>query len=87
MALGPAAPGIGFAFLQLPADVRQVFLDGQESLPATTAAVCGLRYRVVGFAFRLAHPPRITVVARPGRPKLRATTGGAPPDWPPVYQP
>ncbi len=86
MALGPAAPGIGFAFLQLPADVRQVVLDGQESLPATTAAVCGLRYRVVGFAFRLAHPPQITVVARPGWPKPRATPGGAPPDWPPVYQ-
>jgi hypothetical protein len=86
MALGPAAPGIGFAFLQLLADVRQVVLDGQESLPATTAAVCGLRYRVVGFAFRLAHPPQITVVARPGWPKLRATAGGAPPDGPPVYQ-
>jgi hypothetical protein len=86
VALGPAAPGIGFAFVQVPADVRQVVLDGQEILPATTASVCGLRYRVVGFAFGLAHPPQITVIARPGWPKLRPVTPGGPPDWPPVYQ-
>jgi hypothetical protein len=86
VALGPAAPGIGFAFLQLPADVEQVVLDGQESLPATTVTGCGLRYRVVGFAYRLAQPPRISVIARPGWPKLRATAGGAFPDWPVVYQ-
>jgi Sigma-70 region 2 len=86
MAPGPAAPGIGFAFLQLPAGVQQVILDGQESLPATTAAACGLRYRVVGFAYRSAHPPQITVIGRPGWPKLRATTGGTPANWPPVYQ-
>ena len=85
-ALGPAAPGIGFAFLQLPAGVQRVVLDGQESLPATTAAACGLRYRVVGFAYRAAHPPQVTVVGRPGWPKLPATTGGAPASWPPVYQ-
>ena len=86
VALGPAAPGIGFAFLQLSAGVQQVVLDGQESLPATTATACGLRYRVVGFAYRLAQPPQITVVGRPGWPKLRATTGGGPQNWPPVYQ-
>jgi hypothetical protein len=86
MALGPAAPGIGFAFLQLPAQVRQVVLNGQESLPATTATVCGQRYHVVGFAYRLARPPQITAVRRPDWPKLRATTGGTPPDGPPVYQ-
>jgi Sigma-70 region 2 len=86
MALGPAAPGIGFTFLQLPAGVQRVVLDGQESLPATTATACGLRYRVVGFAYRLAHLPQITVVGRPGWPKLRAATGGATQNWPPVYQ-
>ena len=59
--MDPALPGIGFAFLQLPADVGQVVLDGQESLPATTAGACGLHYRLVGFAYRLAHPPRISV--------------------------
>ena len=78
VALGPAEPGVGFAFVQLPADVEGLVLDGRESLPATTATVCGQRYRVVGFAYRLKHPPQITAVsARPGWPRLRATTGGA----------
>ena len=56
VALGPAEPGVGFAFVQLPADVEGLVLDGRESLPATTATVCGQRYRVVGFAFRLSTP-------------------------------
>jgi Sigma-70 region 2 len=83
---GPDAPGIGFAFLQVSDGVRRVVLDGQESLPATTATACGQRYRVVGFAYLLARPPQIAIVGRPGWPKLRATTGGAPQSWPPVYQ-
>ena len=67
VAPGPAAPGLGFAFIQLPADVDRIVLDGQESLPATTATVCGQRYRLVGFAYRLTHPPRITPVSPPSR--------------------
>jgi hypothetical protein len=73
VALGPAEPGIGFAFVQLPADIERLVLDGRESLPATTATVCGQRYRVVGFAFRLTHPPRITA-------------SSASPGWPASYQ-
>jgi hypothetical protein len=60
VALGPAAPGFGFAYVQLPADVTGIVLDGQESIPAVTATACGLRYRLAGFAYRLAHPPRVT---------------------------
>ena len=73
VALGPAAPGLGFAFIQLPADVERLVLDGQESLPATMATVCGQRYRIVGFAYRLAHQPRITPI-------------GGSPDWPVVSE-
>jgi hypothetical protein len=40
----------------------------------------------VGFAYRLTHLPQITVVGRPGWPKLRATADGTPANWPPVYQ-
>jgi hypothetical protein len=69
--------------VQLPAEVRRVDLDSQESLPATTATACGLRYHVVGFAYRLAHPPQITVT---GWQKPRATADGAAATWPPVYQ-
>jgi hypothetical protein len=75
VALGPAEPGVGFAFVQLPADVQRLVLDGQESLPATTATVCGQRYHVVGFAYWLTHQPQIAAVrARPGWPKLRIST-------------
>jgi hypothetical protein len=77
--LGAAAPGIGFAFVQVPAGIEGLTIDGRESIPATAATVCGLRYRVVGFAFRLVHPPRITAVtARPGWPRLRAATVTSP---------
>jgi len=87
VALGSAVPGIGFAFVQVPAYIERLVLDGQESLPVTTATVCGLRYRVVGFAYRLTRSPWITAVrARPGWPKLRTTTGNVASDWPMVYQ-
>ncbi|HEU5388548.1 MAG TPA: hypothetical protein VFV73_21840 [Streptosporangiaceae bacterium] len=60
VAFGPAAPGLGFAYVQLPADVTGIVLDGRESIPAVTATACGLRYRLAGFAYRLAHPPQVT---------------------------
>lgn len=39
VSLGPAAPDLGFAFIQLPSYVEGVVLDGQESLPAATVTV------------------------------------------------
>lgn len=60
VAFGPAAPGLGFAFVQLPAGVTGIVLDGQETIPAVTATACGLRYRLAGFAYRLAYPPQVT---------------------------
>jgi len=87
VALGPAEPSVGFAFVQLPADVEGLVLDGRESLPATTATVCGQRYRIAGFAYRLTHQPQITVVrARPGWPRLRISAGDAARDLPVVSQ-
>jgi hypothetical protein len=87
VALGPAVPGIGFAFVQLPADIERLVLDGQESLPATTVTVCTQRYRIVGFAYRLAHRPRITAVsAHPAQPAPQTSTGSAAPDRPVVSQ-
>jgi hypothetical protein len=71
--LGAAAPGIGFAFVQVPAGIQALIVDGQESVPAISATVCGQHYRVVGLAFRLRHPPRLTA-------------GSAPAGWPAVYQ-
>jgi hypothetical protein len=82
-----AAPGIGFAFVQVPADVDRLVIDGRESVPAIAATACGLTYRVVGFAYRLVQPPRITAVsARPGWPRTHRSTGRVASDWPAVYQ-
>lgn len=70
VAFGPAAPGLGFAYVQLPADVTGIVLDGQETIPAVTATACGLRYRVAGFAYRLAQPPRVTAAGAPASYQL-----------------
>ena len=87
VALGSAEPAVGFAFVQLPADVEGLVLDGRENLPATTATGCGQRYRVVGFAYRLTHQPRITAVrGRPGWPRLRMSADGPIQDLPVVSQ-
>ena len=60
VAIGAAAPGIGFAFVQVPNGIEGLIVDGQESVPAITVTVCGQHYRLAGFAYRLKHPPRLT---------------------------
>ena len=72
VATGAAAPGIGFAYVQVPGGIDGLLVNGQESVPAIAATVCGQHYRVVGLAYRLKHPPR-------------RTAQGASPDWPAVY--
>ena len=48
VAIGAAAPGIGFAFVQVPNGVEGLVVDSQESVPAIAVTVCGQHYRVVG---------------------------------------
>jgi hypothetical protein len=72
VALGPSLPGIGFGFIQLPAAVNAIVVDGGASVPAVTVAACGYRYHVAGFAYSLAKPLRVTI-ANPA------------PGWPPVF--
>ncbi len=72
VALGSATPGVGFAFVQLPADVNGIVVNGDASVPAVTVSACGLRYHVAGFAYPLAKP-------------LRVTVANPPPGWPPVF--
>ena len=81
VAFGPAAPGLGFAFVQLPADVTGIVLDGQDTVAATTATACGLRYQLAGFAYRLAHPPQVTAAGAAGQ--LSAAVGRQPSARPP----
>jgi hypothetical protein len=72
VALGSAMPGVGFAFVQVPANINGIVVNGDTNVPAVTVAACGLRYHVAGFAYSLAKPQRVTV-ANP------------PPGWPPVF--
>jgi hypothetical protein len=63
--LGPALPGYGFGFIQLPADISGVTVNGRHNVPAVTVVACGDRYHVVGFAYSLAEPLQVTVTNPP----------------------
>src|ERR1700722_17096142 len=65
VALGPAEPGVGYAFVQLSRTINAVVVNGDVSVPAVTVAACGLRYHVAGFAYSLAKPLRVTVANPP----------------------
>jgi hypothetical protein len=66
--LGSANPGVGFAFVQLPADIGGLIVNGRQHLPAVAVTVCGERYRVVGFAYPLNETLRLTVANPPPGP-------------------
>ena len=65
MTLGGAAPGVGFAFIQVPARTSWVWLDPgpigglQLGMQPATPSACGQRFRLVGFAYPLAATLRI----------------------------
>ena len=65
VALGPSLPGIGFGFIQVPAAVSGVVVNGQADVRAVTAAACGLRYHLVGFTYPLARTVRVTLAHPP----------------------
>jgi len=71
--LGSANPGIGFAFVQLPGSAGGLAVNGGERVPAVTATVCGQRYHLAGFAYRLAASPRLTVASPSPGPSATAT--------------
>jgi hypothetical protein len=96
--LGPSLPGIGFGFIQVPAAVTGVVVNGQTDVRAVTVAACGLRYHLVGFAYplaralrvTLAHPPRgwqavFTMPQVSVQPPSRSTTPETPGLWVNVY--
>ena len=59
--LGQAVRGVAFAFIQLPARVGGIIVNGNQYVPAVIVNACGSRYRLVGFAYSLAGPLRITL--------------------------
>jgi hypothetical protein len=72
VSLAPSLPGTGFGFIQVPAAVTGVVVNGQADVRAVTVAACGLRYHLVGFAYPLATA-------------LRVTLAHPPPGWPAVF--
>ncbi|HEX6525687.1 MAG TPA: hypothetical protein VF070_37590 [Streptosporangiaceae bacterium] len=65
MTLGDSVPGVGFAFIQVPAQADWVWLEPKPidglmlgMTPATISA-CGKRFRLVGFAYPTAGTLRI----------------------------
>jgi hypothetical protein len=72
VALGSALPGTGFGFIQVPAAVGGITVNGQADVRAVAVTACGSTYHVAGFAYSLAEAVRVTV-ANP------------PPGWPADY--
>jgi hypothetical protein len=86
VAIGGAAPGIGFAFVQVPNGINGLLVNGRESVPAIAVTACGQHYRLAGLAYRLKHPPRLTAqYPGPGWPRTKRSTQGDYPDSPAVY--
>jgi hypothetical protein len=83
--LGQAVRGVAFAFIQLPARVGGIIVNGQQHVPAVIVNSCGYRYRLVGFSYSLAGALRITLAKPyPGWPTdvfvpTPATVGGSTP--------
>src|SRR5271170_4684363 len=61
VALGQAVRGVAFAFIQLPARVGGVIVNGDQNVPAVIVNACGYRYRLVGFSYSLVGGLRITL--------------------------
>jgi hypothetical protein len=60
VALGQEARDTAFAFIQLPAGIGGVIVNGRQ-VPAVIVAACGYRYRLAGFSYPLASRPRVTL--------------------------
>jgi hypothetical protein len=69
---GSPMPGVGFAVIQVPADVSWVWLDPAPinglmlGLPPVTITSCGERFRLAGFAYPLAGTLRINASTATG---------------------
>jgi len=61
VALGQAVRGVAFAFIQLPAGVGGVIVNGDQNVPAVIVNACGYRYHLVGFSYSLAGPLPVTL--------------------------
>jgi hypothetical protein len=69
-------PGTAFAFVQLPAYVAGLAVNGRDSIQAVAVNACGLNYRLVGFSFPTGENLRLTAA--------NSSAGAPPPYYVPV---
>jgi hypothetical protein len=70
VALGRAVPGVGFGFVQVPADSSGITVDGGKQLPPVTVTVCGYHYRLVGFAYSMTKVLQVRIAHSAGLPAV-----------------
>jgi hypothetical protein len=76
VSLGPADPGVAFAYLDVPADIKELSVNGTTMQPVTVTA-CGGQYRLVGFAYPLTGLLRITATSAAGGQQALITVAAA----------
>jgi hypothetical protein len=76
VSLGPADPGVGFAFLNAPVNFKQISVNGTIVRPVTVTA-CGGQYRLAGFAYPLTGLLRITAILASGGRQAVLTVAAA----------
>jgi hypothetical protein len=76
VSLGPADPGVGFAFLDVPADIEEISVNGTIVRPRM-ALVCAVQYRLAGFAYPLTGMLRITAILASGHRQAVLTVRAA----------
>ncbi|MBV9446230.1 MAG: hypothetical protein JO345_10085 [Streptosporangiaceae bacterium] len=81
MTLGDSVPGVGFAFIQVPAAADWVWLEPKPigglmlGMTPVTVTACGQRFRLAGFAYPVAGTLRIheTTLASKSTPASRSS--------------
>jgi hypothetical protein len=72
VAPGPALPGVGIAFVQLPGDADRLWLDPVDGLQVSTRPVtvtaCGQQFHLAGFAYPLTATLRMHAAFADGAP-------------------
>jgi hypothetical protein len=53
--------GVGFGFIQLPANISGITVNGRLRVPAVIVATCGYRYHVAGFTYPLGQALQVSV--------------------------
>ena len=61
VALGQPVRDTAFAFVQLPAGIDGVVVNGKKNVPAVVVNLCGYHYRLAGFSYPLTKSLRVSL--------------------------